>query len=366
MKTLVYLFFLSFLISCGNKKYSETIADSDNPNFKTIYPFALRGEMNTVFDILDTLNVKQLNKKEIQIKRRYYERFINQTEKYDYKTKDAVIIPIVDMFHSYWNDVMINNEQLNIADSILIESMSQYLFSSKYKSENISLDTIRNDIHKFSNSFLKEKGYFSNAFGKTGHLYDLFLWKNENVKNYSVELIDETINVTVHLMEDFISTGWSHYTTFGRSYASGWANRKALYCVTSAYDTESENYKISYLTHEGQHFSDYKSYPNLLQKDLEYRAKLVELAKSGTTTKQMIKKFITNASNQPENAHAFANYCVIRDLSKLVLDKRYTTKKNDWISVDSHVIKERSKELFRINTSKLDSIGSNIVIDFIK
>lgn len=364
VKTLYSLLLLFCLISCGIRKNSRAKTNSNSLAFESIYPHALRGEMHKVFEILDTLTIENLNEEELEIKRKYYKRFISKTEKYDYNTSDTTIINVVDMFHSYWNDVMINNEQLDIADSLFIESMSRYLFNSNRGSSPQA--SIKNNIYNQTNSFLKERGYYSNAFGKTGYLFDLFLWKTESVKNYTVELLDENVNVTVYLMDDFISTGWSHYTTFGKSYTGGWANREALYCVVNAYDTESENYQISYLTHEGQHFYDYEKYPNLIQKDLEYRAKLVELAKSKTTTKQIIRKFVINASNQPENAHAFANYCVIRDLSKLLFNKNYTKEKSDWMSIDSELIRVKSEELFRINTNKLDAIGSKVVRGLIK
>lgn len=366
MRSFIFLFITILLISCASKKNSEKPTIINDSNFKSIYPFALRGELQNVFNILDTINEKKISPRELKIKERYYTRFINQNEIFNYKTSDENIIEFVDMFHSYWKKNMIHGQTIEKADSLFTELMANYLIVNKYIPENVSFDLVENNLYKYSNDFLKGKGYFSNAFGKTGHLYDLFLWKKEEIENYSIELIEESVNVKVHLMDDFISTGWSHYTTFGRSYASGWANREALFCVVSAYDIESENFKISYLTHEGQHFSDYKKYPKLIQKDLEYRAKLVELAKSETTTIQIINKFITNASNQPENAHAFANYCVIRDLSKLLFNKNYVNKKNDWMSIDSQLIKDKSKILFNNNTEKLDSIGNKLVIDFIK
>lgn len=290
MKSIPIVVVLFLHIACTNEDRSE-ILENENQYFESIYPFALRGEMKIVFNILDTINENKLTPKELELKERYYNRFINKNDEYEYKVNDSTITNFVDIFHSYWCSILINNEQIKIADSLFIESMSNYILTHSPALENISPIVVKNDLYNYGNEFLNEKGYFSNAFGKTGQLYDLFLWKKEEVKNYSIELVNKTVTVKVHLMDDFISTGWSHYTTFGRKFASGWANREALFCVASAYDLESENYKISYLTHEGQHFSDYNHFPQLQQRDLEYRAKLIELIKSNKTTLELIRKF---------------------------------------------------------------------------
>ncbi|WP_142785625.1 hypothetical protein [Changchengzhania lutea] len=365
MKLIYVAFLLLFLISCMTKKNSESTTDSSNPNFEKIYPLALRGELVNVFNILDTINEKTLNEKDLRLKDKYYARFINKSDTYDYKTKDSIIIEIVDKFHNYWKTVMLDSLTVEKADSLFIKTMANYLYENKYKFEKIPLGSIQHDLYKYSNDFLNERGYYSNAFGKTGHLYDLFLWKKEHVKKYHIELIDDSVNVTVHLMHDFISTGWSHYTTFGRSYASGWAKRKALYAVDKAYDKDTENFKVSYLTHEGQHFSDYVEFPLLQQTDLEYRAKLVELVKSDKTTIQIIGKFINNATEEKENAHGFSNYKVIRDLSKLLFNEDYMTEKEKWMSIETYRIKKNSELLYKQHTSRLRGIGSDTITKLI-
>ena len=182
---------------------------------------------------------------------------------------------------------------------------------------------------------------------------------------YSIGLLEDSVKVEVHFMKDFISTGWAHYVTFGKSYAGGWATREALYSVDDAYDRESENFNVSYLTHEGQHFADYKSFPALQQTDLEYRAKLIELIKSNETTHQLIEKFLNHTSKIKGNAHAFANHCVIRDLSKLLFKEEFVSEKETWLKIDPNLIREKSLFLFQQHTEKLEELGSEQVTELI-
>ena len=346
-------------------KDNQIPKENFSKDFKSIYPYALRGELKTVFNILDTINIKKLSDKQKEKRILYYNRFINQTEKYDFNTKDASIIQFVKLFHNYWQSVVLEKSTLKKADSLLEENVSNYIFETHFKVKKIPLKNIKDSLYTYSNKYLKDLGYFSNCFGKTGDLYDLFLWKNNELKSYPIRLINDSVNVKVNFLTNFIATGWAHYTTFGRSYAGGWATREALFSVGDAYDRNSENFKVSYLKHEGQHFADYKNFPNLKQADLEYRAKLVELASSKTTTYQLINNFIANGKNQKNNAHAFANYGVIRDLSMLIFHKNYIDNLNDWKKVDIKIIKEKSRFLFLKNTKALKKIGAKKVTNFI-
>ena len=61
-----------------------------------------------------------------------------------------------------------------------------------------------------------------------------------------------------------------------------------------------EKFRVSLLGHEGQHFSDYKSFPRLLQTDLEYRAKLAELSKAKETIYKLLRNFKGSAKHDKQ------------------------------------------------------------------
>ena len=128
----------------------------------------------------------------------------------------------------------------------------------------------------------------------------------------------------------------------------------------------SEKFEISYLTHEGQHFQDYINFPKLIQKDLEYRSKLVEIAKSDKTTHNIISKFISNSSPEGNNAHAFANYCVIRDLSKELFSGKPEIEIKIFEKINVDLIKNKAEVLFDKHTSQLNLVGSKTTTSLIK
>jgi hypothetical protein len=353
---LISLFLLNTLSSCKQKNSKDIIEKGTN-NINFIYPMALRGEMANVLNALDTIKTETLDSISIIKKNAIENRFLRQEEVFDYNTNDVQIIEIVDMFHNYWKSVMLNKQKTEYADSIFKTDIADFLFKNRIDPK-WERDGIVRELYKYSNTFFEKKRYHSNAFGKTSHLYDLFLWKTDDIREYPIELINDSVVVEIHFMKDFISQGWTHYATLGRNYASGWATNKALFAMEDAYDLNSEDFKVSYLTHEGQHFSDYKKFPNLEQTDLEYRAKLVELVKSDLTTINIIGKFIRNNSDSKNNAHAFANYMVIKNLSQTLFKSEFVTEKEKWISIDKNLIQETAKSLFNKNTNELENLGA--------
>ena len=365
-KSLHFVFLLSSIIfcSCGLNGQGNHNASKSTSNFNDIYPLAIRGEMIKVFEILDTL--QHLDEKQMAIRDQFYKRFIYENESFDYHTEDPLIIEFTDLFHKYWKAVILNKQPIEEAESQFKQSIVSYLHKSYYKSKKVSQSTIENNVSEYVNRFLKDLKLYFNADGKTAHLYDLFLWKNEEVKTYQVDLLEDTVEVEIHFMKDFISLGWGHYATLGKSYAGGWATRKALYAVDQAYDRSTENFQVSYLSHEGQHFADYISFPSLKQADLEYRAKLLELFKSEHSTQHLLINFIRNAQNQKDNAHSFANYCVIRDLSKLIFKEDFVKAAERWEKISNDLIRKNSSLLLKKHSAELKALGSTTVTELIK
>ena len=143
--------------------------------------------------------------------------------------------------------------------------------------------------------------------GKTNGHYGPYVWKTTVPTVFSVELPDTVSRYTVNLLRDFVLRSWMDYLTFGEFGTGGWASPDGtINCVESAYDLESEKFRVSLLKHEAQHAEDMRRWPEITPPELEYRAKLVELIYTEQTN--LLEKFRAEAAaDRTADSHAAAS-----------------------------------------------------------
>jgi hypothetical protein len=163
---------------------------------------------------------------------------------------------------------------------------------------------------------LRQSGYYS-LQGMTGPLRELMLWSAQETREMRVELPEETHTTKVVVLDDFSSLGWSDFATCGRRGTGGWATADALFAVRPRYaNIDGEEFRVTFLGHETQHFADYARFPDLVQWQLEYRAKLTELALASESRARVLRKLTEDQGDNPESAHAYANKRVLAALRK--------------------------------------------------
>jgi hypothetical protein len=146
----------------------------------------------------------------------------------------------------------------------------------------------------------------------------------------------------------------------------GWASGSELYCPRHKYDLQSEYFKINFIAHEGQHFADYQTYPKLGQIDLEYRAKLAEIYLAEETLEDILSRFLTNNTETRDDPHAFANHCVMRDLSDLVFKGSQVSDMETWKEISTETIHAGGKQLLARHSELLKEAGASDVTQMIK
>ncbi len=148
--------------------------------------------------------------------------------------------------------------------------------------------------------------------GKTGGYYGPYLWRSTETVTYQVELPDGAQTYTVKLLDGWIARSWVDYLSFGEIGSGGWADADGcINCVKSAWDFDSESFRVSLLKHEAQHARDLAANKNMTSEDLEYRAKLVELIYSGE--RNLLQAFAQEAdSTNQSNGHAMAAYRIMK------------------------------------------------------
>ncbi|MCB0410998.1 MAG: hypothetical protein KDD22_00630 [Bdellovibrionales bacterium] len=346
---------LSLFLSCGSKPKTDEVPMVESDIMKRAYSLSLQGNVKEAIEALRSVPESNLSVSEKNLKEKYTLRFVQKIDE-PINEKDPFVKLIIQSYHSYWDKVLMQelNEQggaeylFNLLKGI-VESEGNLKFKEFSEQEFDRLSTAMEGQ-------LKTRGIHG-IFGMTKPHLELMIWKKEENKKYQIPLHDGPEEVEVVLMSDFLSMGWSHYATFGRHYSGGWATKEKLFCVAPAYDLNSESFKVSYLAHEGRHFSDYKKFPVLEQPELEYRAKLTELMMADSTIQELLEKFRAGGENSRKSPHAFANYRVYHDLKDRLAKKDI----GNIVAAPPQLVKSISEKLLNENTDALRQKGSKTV-----
>jgi hypothetical protein len=188
-------------------------------------------------------------------------------------------------------------------------------------------------------------------------LRDLFLWRSEEDVRYTVRLTDRSQPVQVTFISDVYSQGWKAFATLGLVATTGWVEGERLYCIGDSYDRNSEDFRVSYLKHEARHLADYQRFPGLPSADLEYRAKLTELAFASQSMRQLLKDFTLQSADNPDSPHAYANYRVSRDVQRALSDAPLPESTPAWGSVSVSAVNRAARELLEADTRALIARG---------
>lgn len=213
-------------------------------------------------------------------------------------------------FQSYWYRHLVQALAPSENERQLLREVNALLASQGHGAVG-SLDEAEPELK----AVLASHGLYA-LLGVTRPLRELMLWSAQDEKSYAVTLPEGDEDVVVVFLSGFLSHGWAGYATCNRHHTGGWATAGRLYAVSHAYDPGSEKFRISYLVHEGQHFSDYRRFPAMTDPTtLEFRAKLAELATATGTLYTLIDAFSANTSCDPNQPHALANGLVTRRLA---------------------------------------------------
>jgi hypothetical protein len=356
-KNILIIFLTGYLIAIiPNVDAQDDVKNAID--YSTILGLALNTDISKALLVLDTSKVT--SQKDGMFKQNFENRFKFESDKSDYLIKpDTSLNDLLRIFRDYWRNSMLHKSENNEKD--FEKKMLAFFKEKNSQNHFIKKRVTKKNIQEVYRKYIESKGFHTTDIGKTGSLYDLLVWKTEIDTNYNISLIDDTVNVNIHLMDDFISLGWEDYATLGIYYPGGWTTPSSLFCVKKGYDLNSETFLVSYLSHEGQHFSDMQHYPKLSSNDLEYRAKLIELYLSDKYLYEIIDFFIHNANYDKTNAHPFADFCLIRDMSRELFHKGFENDIEKWKSIPKEDIHAAAKKIFLKNSEQLEKAGKDVV-----
>ena len=267
-----------------------------------VYDAALTGDLVEALARLDVVPAASLTGAQRDIAARIRDRFGDSPPGIAHDLP-PITSSILRAYRDYWRGVMLRKVSAADGEAALLRALNETLPPSP------DLDTACDAAREA----IEAEGLYA-LTGITRPYYELMIWRRSTPTRYDVALPEQEVGVTVVFLEDFASLGWAAYATGDRSHTGGWATTTELYAVRQAYDLESESFRVSYLAHEGQHFADYARFPKLDQPELEYRAKLTELAVSSATTKALLERFAARTGTDRGIPHYFAHHHLVRSL----------------------------------------------------
>ncbi len=223
----------------------------------------------------------------------------------DRSSDNPFLAQVLEAYRAYWRDAAMEPDRRAAHEEVLAASLTQLLALSDGA-----------DPFEALPARIEQEGGDA-ITGRTGYLRDLILWQRDDLREELVMLPEGLQAAQVHYLDDFLSRGWSNYLSCNRSGTGGWTTKDGLFVIVPAYETLSdENFRISYLVHEGQHFWDNAHYPRLASWELEYRAKLAEFVYTVDNRARLLAQFGSNLGDDPAEAHSYANALVLAELRR--------------------------------------------------
>ena len=213
---------------------------------------------------------------------------------------------VIRAYQDYWRAVLLNPESSAAEERRLQGTLARLVDLPVGSDANLVENQLK---ERFSGEGLHV------LMGRTPPLLELIVWSDELRQTRTVRLPEGDQEVAVIILDQFASLGWSAYATCDRTFTGGWVKPDAVYAVRPGWKSlEDENFRISFLAHETQHFADNKRWHNLASWELEYRGKLAELALADKTLFKLLAAFASNQGDDPAVPHSYANKRVLRAL----------------------------------------------------
>jgi hypothetical protein len=309
MSRIILIAIAILLLSCPSAYSADTEAALEEAYCK-----AVSGDVRPVFSVFDSIeNVTQSGYADLYEK--YRKRFVTVEERIEFD--DPFITRLYDLYTAYWRSSLLDPGSERKAGKTLVSGLAR-LAKSEGRETPLS-EYLKGPNADRLGSFLietaRKKGYHL-LLGRTLPLWELMIWKKEEVETYSVEISSGHFPVKVVFLQDFLTYGWLGYATFDKKHTGGWANTDAIYRVGEKPGADDEWFQASLLGHEGQHVSDKKRYGDLPGWILEYRAKTTELLSADQTFQGLLNAFKQEAKDDASVPHVYASYRLLMGLMK--------------------------------------------------
>jgi len=282
---------------------------------------------------------------------RFRRRFLEQSEPLSPASGSILVDEVAVLYRQYWSQALMYPADRNRLETDLEASLARLV------SEQIpqaTPHTAGNDVYFLLRQALQVHGFHA-LFDAAPPLQDMLIWRRQHKQTFTVELTDQTATVDVVFMTGFVDQGWKNFATLGLATTSGWVEEGTLFCLSDAYTVDSEEFQVSYLKHESRHLRDLERYPGLPARDLEYRAKLTELAFARSTLPSLLDDFAARGAQNTSSPHALANHRVTEALWRELYGSSRPFDQAQWTTPDIPAVNRAARRLLERDTRRLAS-----------
>ena len=268
---------------------------------------AIQGDVNPALDALRTVPAAQFSAPADAIRTCMLDRFgPAAVEPSMAANLPATTARVLAIYRAYWRRALLNPNARAAEEERLRRELADLLGTPP--------GTDMSGIEDRLTARIEAEGLHA-LTGSTPPLRELMLWRSQTSEMRAVALPEGVHNTRVVMLDDFASFGWLGFATCERNYSGGWVRPDGIYAVRPGWeDLGGEAFLVSFLGHEAQHFADKERYGELASWELEFRAKLTELALADRTLARLLEAFDHNQSDDSALPHPFANARVLAAL----------------------------------------------------
>ena len=319
--------------------HAAAAASDADPFYARYISLAIQGDLSAARALFDDEHWSD-NENVQALKSQFEERFESGVE----RPSSTFLEEVVQAYRAYWRATLLPSESSRSPERGLEDRIDRLLATNNG-------GTGEGDRFVRLHQALNERGLHV-LESASPPMRDLFLWRTQERRAYRVNLYDTEVDLDVVFIDGFALQGWKDFASLGLATTTGWVEDDVLYCLAWAYDTDSENFEVSYLRHEARHLVDLEQFPLMQSEDLEYRAKLTELVHANESLQRILNDFGDKAANNPDSPHAMANWRVIRDIYWSLHGKEMPDTFTGWHMVDGARVNRAARELLKAHTAQ--------------
>lgn len=316
-------------------------ATNDDVLIEQFVSMAIQGDLSRAHDLFAEGNPPG-NPVIATLSEQFQQRF-HPTDPASVTEPTSFLAGVSSAYHAYWRAALLSENSKDAAERALSARLNHLLYRRN------GIESHDTDVFSLLRQAYRDEGvgYFDSS---DPPLHDLFLWQGESKRRFAVHLTDGAIDLEVRFLEGVLLQGWKDFASLGLATTTGWVEDGVLYCLDWAYDRDSENFRVSYLKHEARHLVDLERYPGMDSTELEYRAKLTELAFANQSLQRVLEGFVSKAARNPASPHAMANWRVVRDLYLGMFEEQMPEGFDGWGTVGAGKVNRVARILLVKNT----------------